>query len=87
MFPVTVLTPFMFASAIDLVVSLENDGLISNYMLFYLQKGEPYLATPYSTAICYWDGVVHYLFYWAMLHDFHKGYEKQIILIKKSIFD
>lgn len=60
----------MFASSIDLVLSLENDGLISDYMSFYLKSGEPYLATGYSTAICYWDGIIHYLLYWLMLYDF-----------------
>ena len=64
----------MFASGIDLVVSLENDGIMANYMTFYLEKGEPYLATEYSTAICYWDAIVHYILYWVMLHDLHNGY-------------
>ncbi|XP_067935917.1 transmembrane 6 superfamily member 1-like [Watersipora subatra] len=64
---------FVFASAIDVIVSLENDGILANYMSFYLSKGEPYLGTAYSTAICYWDGIVHFLLYWAMLHYFSKG--------------
>ena len=64
----------MFASAIDMIVSLENEGLLSNYMSFYLKDGEPYLGSPYSTAICYWDATIHYILYWAMLYDLSKGY-------------
>lgn len=63
----------MFASGIDLVLSLESDGLITNYMAFYLEGGEPYLATGYGTAISYWDGVIHYILYWAMLYTFSNG--------------
>ena len=79
------LTPFMFASVIDLIVSLENDGIITNYMAFYLQRGEMYLSSPWSTAICYWDGVIHYAFYWIILYCFHTGFVclYSIVALKK----
>ena len=75
----------MFASAIDLIVSLENDGVITNYMAFYLQRGEMYLSSPWSTAICYWDGVIHYAFYWIILYCFHTGFVclYSIVALKK----
>jgi len=58
----------MFASAIDFILSLENDGIITGFMNFYLKKGEPYLSSAYSTAICYWDGIAHYALYWIILY-------------------
>ena len=64
----------MFASAIDMVVSLENDGVLVDYMTSYLEIGEPYLTTEYSTAICYWDAILHYALYWVMLYDIYHGY-------------
>ncbi|KAF6040409.1 TM6SF2 [Bugula neritina] len=66
-------SPFLFASSIDMVLSLENDGLLANYMAFYMKDGEQYLMTPYGTAICYWDGAVHFALYWAMLYSFNNG--------------
>lgn len=63
----SVLSIFTFASVIDLVIALENDGLIANFMEFYLRDGEPYLKTAHGTMISYWDGIAHYAMYLMIL--------------------
>ncbi|XP_042336378.1 transmembrane 6 superfamily member 2 [Sceloporus undulatus] len=58
---------FSFTSGIDAVIALEEDGYINNYMGFYMREGEPYLSTAYGIMICYWDAVIHYALYLAMI--------------------
>ncbi|KAL8606335.1 hypothetical protein ACOMHN_050815 [Nucella lapillus] len=62
-----VLGIFMFSSVINLVIALENDGIIANFMAAYMRDGEPYLKTAHGTNICYWDGVAHYAMYLMIL--------------------
>ncbi|KAJ8304578.1 hypothetical protein KUTeg_018161 [Tegillarca granosa] len=58
---------FTFSSVIDMVLALENDGIINSVMGFYLQEGEPYLQTAYGTFICYWDAIAHMMMYVVIL--------------------
>ncbi|XP_062452556.1 transmembrane 6 superfamily member 2 [Rhea pennata] len=56
-----------FASAVDLIISLEEDGYISGFAELFVREGEPYLRTAHGIMICYWDGIVHYGLYLAMI--------------------
>ncbi|XP_033749362.1 transmembrane 6 superfamily member 1-like isoform X2 [Pecten maximus] len=54
---------FAFACVVDLIIALENDGIIHSFMAFYLLEGEPYLKTTHGTFINYWDAAVHFGLY------------------------
>ncbi|XP_032938044.1 transmembrane 6 superfamily member 2 [Catharus ustulatus] len=51
---------FSFASAVDLVIALEEDGIISGFAELYVREGDPHLRTAHGLLTCYWDGSVHY---------------------------
>ncbi|XP_057896917.1 transmembrane 6 superfamily member 2 [Melospiza georgiana] len=55
-----VLVVFSFISAVDLLIALEEDGLISGFMELYVREGDPHLRTAHGLLTCYWDGTVHY---------------------------
>ncbi|XP_063003202.1 transmembrane 6 superfamily member 2 [Elgaria multicarinata webbii] len=58
---------FSFTSGIDGIIALEEDGYLNNFLEFYMREGEPHLSTAYGIMICYWDAVVHYGLYLAMI--------------------
>uniref|UniRef100_A0A8C3NCB1 Uncharacterized protein n=1 Tax=Geospiza parvula TaxID=87175 RepID=A0A8C3NCB1_GEOPR len=55
-----VFVAFSFVSAVDLLIALEEDGLISGFVELYVREGDPHLRTAHGLLTCYWDGTVHY---------------------------
>uniref|UniRef100_A0A8D0FKJ7 Transmembrane 6 superfamily member 1/2 transmembrane domain-containing protein n=1 Tax=Strix occidentalis caurina TaxID=311401 RepID=A0A8D0FKJ7_STROC len=62
-----VFVAFSFTSVVDLIISLEEDGYISGFVEVYIREGEPHLRTAHGILICYWDGIIHYGLYLAMI--------------------
>ncbi|XP_010163932.1 transmembrane 6 superfamily member 2, partial [Antrostomus carolinensis] len=58
---------FSFTSIVDLIIALEEDGYISGFVEVYIREGESYLRTAHGIMICYWDGIIHYGLYLAMI--------------------
>ncbi|XP_066196196.1 transmembrane 6 superfamily member 2 [Sylvia atricapilla] len=55
-----VFVAFSFASAVDLLVALEEDGLIAGVTELFVREGDAHLRTAHGLLTCYWDGSVHY---------------------------
>ncbi|XP_048144219.1 transmembrane 6 superfamily member 2 [Corvus hawaiiensis] len=58
---------FSFVSAVDLIIALEEDGLVSGFTELYVREGEPHVRTAHGLLLCYWDGTVHYGLYLGMV--------------------
>jgi len=68
-----VFTLFAFTSVIDLIISLEFKGYISGFMSEYLEIGEPYLCSPWGSAIALFDGLFLYTMYLILIHLISNG--------------
>ncbi|XP_039942410.1 transmembrane 6 superfamily member 2 [Hirundo rustica] len=51
---------FSFVSAVDLLIALEEDGIISGFSQLFVREADPHLRTAHGLLTCYWDGSVHY---------------------------
>ncbi|BFY97691.1 hypothetical protein BsWGS_00731 [Bradybaena similaris] len=74
-----VFSVFAWSCMIDLSIGLELDGFISNFMGFYFAEGEPYLMTAHGAAISYWDGIVHFVLYLAMITLYSKRKSYRVV--------
>ncbi|XP_047446472.1 transmembrane 6 superfamily member 2 [Mugil cephalus] len=68
-----VFAEFSFTCMVGLTNALEQDGFISGFMDFYVKMGEPHLSTAYAVMMSYWEGVVHYILFLAIIRSMFTG--------------
>ncbi|KAG7524181.1 transmembrane 6 superfamily member 2-like [Solea senegalensis] len=68
-----VFAEFSFTCMVGLTNALEQDGVISGFMGFYLKMGEPHLSSAYAVMMSYWEGIVHFVLFQTIIHRMFKG--------------